>query len=84
MRIATSPRTATFVEHLIVTIVSIGTNKFIQGYLCDVVGLVSDHWNKISILIKQVITFMQVEGLAFHVVENATPVKHDKRRYTVF
>lgn len=38
---------------------------FVQAYLRDIMGSVSDH-NKASISVKRVIIFLLVEGLAFN------------------
>lgn len=43
----------------------IGTEEGAEAYFRDIVGLVPNHHNKVNIVIKRVVIFLLVVGLAF-------------------
>lgn len=56
-------------------------HQSVQAYLRDIASSVPDHCNKASIIIKQVVILLLVEGPAFSLLQNTTSTKCNKAKY---
>ena len=72
-----SVQTQTAIHSLTVAILS-WVSQSVQAHLGDIASSVPEHHNKVSIMIKQVIILLLVEGTAFGLFKNTTSMKCNK------